>query len=185
MPVIIPQKTPRAELLTTGQGLIAQTNDLAAISNNTAATAAQKVFGGLVALRAGDIVTNLHAYVKTAGGGTGYARMALYSAAGAQLAISGDANTILTTTTGIVTVPLSAPYTVQADGVYYVCLLEDLATTRITMGRLASLDAAAQVAGVGTGAAAGLRSFRRRSFPSPSATWGATGTGSSFWFGVS
>lgn len=86
-------------------------------------------------LLAGDVVTNILVNVATLGSGfSGIgARVGIYSSAAAQLATSGDVSATLGAT-GVKPLPLSAAYTITADGFYYAALIS-IATTVPTLQR--------------------------------------------------
>ena len=171
--------TPRPQLAVTAQGLIAETFERGSIVGGSISTA-QQVRGSMLGLRAGDVVTNLHADLIVAGVGAGYARMALCSLAGVQLGLSGDANAAFTGAAGLLTIQLATPYTALVDVGFYVCTLSNLATTQPSFGR-GSTSVGTDV-GIGSGSARNVFQNSQASFPS-SATFSALTV--TYWFGGS
>lgn len=171
--------TPRPQLALTAQGLIAETCERGNASGSQILTV-QRIQGRILGLRAGDLVTNLHCITSVTGAGAGYARMALFSTASAQLAVSGDANAAFIGAAGLLTIPLATPYTVLADGGFYVCVLTDLATTQPSL-RAGPVFTASGVA-IGSGSMPVVLQSSQASFPAT-----ATFTTSTLapWFGVS
>lgn len=170
---------PRSQLALTAQGLITE-NFSRGSATLTSTLVAQTVRGGIIGLRAGDVVTNLHCHTTTTGVGAGYARMGLYALAGGQLGVSGDANAAFIGTAGLLTIALGTPYTVLADGGFYVCVLADLATTQPTLAR--GNGNVGSGAAIGSGSLAGVSQTAQASLPA-SATFAISSI--SFWFGVS
>lgn len=119
-----PVRIPRTQLALTGRGLIAQVGDN---SSNTQTWTSQKVFGSAVGLQAGDVVSNIVACVSTSAAGTSatLVRFGLATSGGTMLAISGNVNAASAWPLGYVPVPLSASYTVPADGLYYAVAVKD------------------------------------------------------------
>lgn len=82
------------------------------------------VFFSLIGVKPGDVITNLHVAVETAGTGSGctLAMLSLTDRTGARLAVTADsaADRTKTESTGIKTFALTTPYTVTAgtDGLY-------------------------------------------------------------------
>jgi hypothetical protein len=119
---------PRAEVSVTAQGLLVENYPRAIALNSTAFTAG-RVVGGLVGLRAGDVITTLYIMLNTVGVDTTKVRLALYSASGTTLTLvasTADDHVAFNdagnngTTRGVA---LSSPYTVLTTGGYYICIL--------------------------------------------------------------
>ncbi len=97
------------------------------VSNAVPATGT--IFGNGVYLYAGEVITNILVAVATAAAGTAptHIQVALWSSAATPvcLAVSAeDASNARWNSTGWKEVPLSAPYTVLADGLYYPSFLK-------------------------------------------------------------
>lgn len=167
--------------LANAQGLGGETFDRSVILN-TGGLTAQQLEAGLVYLKAGMTVTNLHIITSITGVGTGYGRMGLYDVSGNRLAITGDLNATFTGTAGLLTCPLAAPYPVVADGGYYLCVLTDLSVTQPTVryasgGGFGSLSQA-----IGSGALRYAKQAAQAAFP---ATATLANQSSATWFGWS
>lgn len=177
---------PRSQLALTARGLISEAFPAAAASGAALALTSQRIYGVLLGLRAGDVVTNIVVTVATIATGTTPTGLyvALLSTAGTRLVVSANlkASSIWTTAIGPVEAPLSGPYTVLTDGGYYACVLMDGAfgTQNLQLARalpnnatLRSLSGGPVLSGYQAGQA---------TFPA-TATLGAND--SLLWFGVS
>jgi hypothetical protein len=92
-------------------------------------------YGALIGLRAGDVITNVHAIVSTPGSGTSLFKAGIYSGdAVTRFAVSNDQSTLFNST-GIKTVPLNATWAVPTDGAYMVIIVATAATTLPTLLR--------------------------------------------------
>jgi len=169
----------RLQLAVDGQGLISETYPRSAISAGSILVA-QRIRGSILGLHAGDVVTNILALTTVTGTGAGYARVALYSTAGVLLGTSGDANAAFTGVAGLLTIPLSTPYTILTSDDYYACVLTDLATTQPTIGRRGNIGASDTA--IGAGALFAVLQSAQASFPA-NATFATDGV--THWFGVS
>jgi hypothetical protein len=112
-------------LVLSARGLIAEPYPPVGARDNFAPPN-QLLYGALVGLPAGTVVTNVCFFVSVAGSGTTPTGVfvALYSTAGTLLASSGNLNTSTQLTSlGLAALPLSAPYSVTADGGYYAAVL--------------------------------------------------------------
>lgn len=96
-----------------------------AVCNQFTAPTSQAAYGEAVYLRKGTIVTGvaLRNSVGAAGTAPTTARAAITDAAGKVLARSGNVNAAASWAGGVVKLPLSASYTIPADGLYYVCFV--------------------------------------------------------------
>lgn len=116
----------RFEILLTGNGWIAA-NTLPFAQPQAFAPTAGLVYGGLVGLYAGDVVTNVGAYVNTAGTSTAptLLKMGLYDKTGLSLRLTGDVTSDAQWTgVGFASFNLTSTYTVATTDVYYVVFLQ-------------------------------------------------------------
>lgn len=122
----------RKDLILSAQGLIAETMERA-MTVNTLAPTSGDIYFGLVALRAGDVITN--GWIKATAGGATFTQslMGLYDAAGNRLAVSADFSGALGTA-GLKSVAFITPYTVTVEGAYYIAVMIQ-ATTPPTLIR--------------------------------------------------
>jgi hypothetical protein len=118
------------------QGLKGQNIDRQAAGTGTILVDGTAYFQ-MVTLRKGSVVTNLHCCVTTAGTGTSLSKVGLYDSLGNRLAISADQGTAWNTA-GMQSIAVTSPYTVLADGGYYLAVVAKTATTMPTMARGAS-----------------------------------------------
>lgn len=145
------------------------------VATTTLLLTAQRVQGTLIALAAGDRVGNLYTCVTGTGSGAGFARMALYDSTFAQVGLSADANSLFNAgATGTITVPLSAAYTVQQTGLFYVALLTNLAVTQPTIVR--GNAASAAFGAIGAGVIEFWTQDAQASFPATATPSGANAT---------
>lgn len=114
------ERTPEQILLTT-QGLVAQNMDRQ-VAVSTLIMTGQRAYYMLVPLRKGDIVSNVHLVVTTAGETMSLSKAGLYTRAGALLGASADQGTAWQSM-GLKTAALASPVEVPATGAYYVALL--------------------------------------------------------------
>lgn len=179
MDIIRAKRNGRDDIALTAQGFIAETlprhNILGAYALTT-----QRLEGCLIGLRSGDVVTNVHCVVSTAGTSVTVARIGLYSTAGVLLASCANTTTIATDAASFRSVALSSPYTVTADGGYYVAILAVFTGTAPQLLRGVSQTNALDAAGSGSRGA--VSQTGQADLPDP-ATFGASG--SAVWFGVS
>jgi hypothetical protein len=167
----------RNELRLAGQGLLSEPYPLATASTNSVMTT-QSIYFSKIGLLKGDVVTNVHVPVTTAGTASTSTFVALYDTAGNRLAVSNDLTTALDST-GLKTLALSGAYTVLQDGDYYAAILT-VSGSPATIARNAS---ASQVQGsVGSG----TKGFGFQSGQSTMPTTATIGTGGlTMWIGVS
>lgn len=104
----------------------------------------QRAYYMLAGLLEGDVVTGLAACVTTAGVTVTLAKLGIYSTAGVLLAQTADADTTFEAT-GIKSVPLTAPLTIDADAAYYFACLFVASVTLPTL-----------LSGISTSVGAGL-----------------------------
>lgn len=165
------QKT-REQILSTTRGFI--TESFPGVSNVTTLTLVTgELRGALVGLRAGDVVTNVHFNVTTAGTSVTVGRAGVYSTAGVLLASCANTTTIWTDTAGMRTVALTTPYSVTADGGYFVCFLPVFSGTAPQVSRGASTSN--QAVGVNGGVSGAAFQGSQADLPAP-ATFAASGT---------
>lgn len=178
-----PQKTDRAQIALTARGLIAETFQLPIGPAGTAMTS-QQVVGTIIGLRAGDVITNI--VTNTAAAGTSTAPtnifLGLYSLAGSRLALTADlAASSNWTATGPSQSPLTVPYTVTADGGYYVAFLMNGAFAGTALQLFRGTNSLDPLKGVGAAAAFAVNQTGQATLP-VSATF--TVVNPPFWFGV-
>lgn len=120
-----PVKESRYDILYRAQGTITQTWDRQ-VTRSTATVTSQRVFYQSIALRAGEVITNIHVFIATQAGAssTTTAKVGLYDKAGNRLAVSANL-TSAWESTGMKTHALSSPYTVPADDQYFIAILYD------------------------------------------------------------
>ncbi len=150
------------------------------------APTSQKVYGSMVGLNAGDVVSNVFMALSTAGAGTTPTGiyLGLYTTAGVQLAVSANlAANSGWTGTGIKSFALSSPYTVTTAGGYYLCLLQNGTWGTTSMqpfigGQQTKIVQSA----IGSGPTFCVAQTSQATLPSP-ATF--VGDASNYWFGWS
>lgn len=141
-------KRNKNQLRLAGNGIIAENFPITAVASNTAVTS-QTAYYALVGFNAGDVITNIHVAVGTVpSGGSTNLFVGVYSTAGVRLAVSNDLTTGADTT-GIKTLALSAPYTVTADGAYYLAFLQVNAGTPSALNRGNGTSASMGAVGAG------------------------------------
>lgn len=150
MDIIRASRNERDQIALTAQGIIAETYDRGTNSSNVLLTSGDVVFG-LVGLRAGDVVSNIHCSMSVAGvrGASGAAYVGLYSKTGTRLAQSADATATFTGSTGLLTVTLSAAYTVTANDGYYLAVFSNFVDTQPTLMRGNAAGGVGLVVGTG------------------------------------
>lgn len=119
-----PVPTPRTQIALTERGLIAECDSP---TSNTQVWTSQTVFASSLGLRAGDVVTNIVSCVSTSAIGTSATnvRLGLATSSGTMLAVTGVVNAASSWPLGYVETPLSAPYTITADGLYYAVTVKN------------------------------------------------------------
>lgn len=167
----------RTDILQSGTGVFAETFDRRN-ANAVIGLVTQRMLLGIVPLRAGDVVTNVLSLVTTAGSSLTLVKFGLYSSAAALLASTADVKADFAGT-GEKTAALSSPYTVTANGVYYLAVL-GVGTTPPTLAGF-TLNSGTQEA-VGDGVRLSGQQVSQSDLPS-TATIAATGTLA--WLGVS
>lgn len=124
MPIISSPVAPIAsgDIQLTALGLLAQSGDPDTY-DQVQAPATQNVYGRLLGLRAGMVVTGVALWNSTPAAGTlpTLVRAGIADANGKMLVVSGNASALAIWDGGRVKLPLAAPYTVLATGGYYVC----------------------------------------------------------------
>lgn len=137
----------------TASGALIETGHPTLYASFTAPTS-QTIYGQLMGLRAGDVVTGIALRNSVAAAGTlpTTGRFGIANAAGTILAISGNVNSLAAWAVGVVPGPLAAPYTVLADGGYYACFIVNgtWSVTQPTPARAAGTPG--PLAALGTGA---------------------------------
>jgi len=171
----------RAALMQKAQGYFAETLPRAAAQNATVHVSGT-IYGSLIGLLAGDIVTNVSCAVITLGSGYSGAghRFALYSKTGTLLASTGDVSSTMGST-GTKTIAFTTPYTVTTDDVYYVASIA-IATTPVTLTRGSGNSAATQA--VTGGIATQVNQTGQTDLTNP-ATLAVSGSSFNHWFALS
>jgi hypothetical protein len=85
------------------------------------------LYGTMLGVLNGDVITNVWTYVTTAGAGTTptHIYMGVYSTTGTQLAVSADlASNSGWDSTGVKGFPLGSAYTVPSNEAVYLCLIQ-------------------------------------------------------------
>lgn len=115
-------RNERPRLSLTAQGLVSEPYP-GILAGAATAPATQVVYGVLLGLRAGDVVTGIVIRNTVAAVGTDptTARFGLATSAGVMLAVSGNVNAAASWATGARQHALSAPYTITSEGAYYAC----------------------------------------------------------------
>lgn len=139
--------SPRDAILTRGQGFAGENFSRAQVASSGAMVSGTIYFQG-VALLAGDVITNLHPRIITAGAGITACRVGLYDAAGNRVAQSNDLG-VSWQTGGLKTNALSAPYTVPTTGMYYVALFCTFTTTAPAPARAGAVTGVFEAIGAG------------------------------------
>jgi len=99
----------------------------AAVASSNAVLAGGVAYAMAVGLRAGDVLTNMFTNVITAGAGTAptLIRQGVCDSAGVMLAVTAQSQASAQwTATGTSTIALTAPLTIAADGLYFLCIIE-------------------------------------------------------------
>lgn len=129
-------------------GLISENYSYEMVSSGNAPTAGS-IYGFLLGLLAGDLVTNIVVPVVTAGAGTAptLIRLGLADPSGVVRAVTADlhASSLWTTANTLVACPLSSPLTVSTTGGWRVLLLQvgSWGTTALALGRTTAFSAGA------------------------------------------
>lgn len=127
----VTNQTRRPLLKLAAQNLKGESFPLELVTSSAAA--AGTVYTSSVGLGQGDVVTALHFYTLSAPAGLTLARAALLDSANKVLALSGDVKASVTAL-GEVVAPLTAPYTVLADGLFRLAFLQ-VGTTAAALAR--------------------------------------------------
>lgn len=114
----------RNQIETTAAGVISAPFH-ATVASTATAPATQVVYGVLIGLRAGDVVTGLLMRNQVAAAGTlpTTARAGLADSTGKILALSGNVNALASWAAGPNAWAFTAPYTVPSDGGYFACFV--------------------------------------------------------------
>ncbi len=171
----------RNQLRINGSGMITENYPVSA-SVNVSLMISQTIYFQLVGLTKGDIITNINVTVTAQGTTTTSTFVALYDSTGVRLAVSNDLTTALDTT-GLKSLALTAPYTVLADGAYYLAILTVNGTPAncATLARASSNSIA--TGAVGAGVRVSGTQTGQTTMPAP-ATVGV-GTVLAFWMAAS
>lgn len=165
------------EILARAEGLLGQNYDRQVIRALVAPTDGT-VYFMLAPFRMGEIVTNLHLHIGVGGGTVTLSKMGLYKTDGTRVALSADQGTGWQSAT-TKTAALTAPYTIPADGGYFIAFVAKASVSMPTLGSVAG----SAVTAVGSGAIPFLTQAGQTDLPSPAvfANVGSTG----FWVGWS
>ncbi len=185
MPNVYYAPTPiaREQIDVTARGMISETYDFSVTSGGTIpaiGTASASIFSGLLGLRAGDVVTNLHNNVTVVGTSLTFAKLGLFTAGGTFLGATASVSASYNVGTGIKTIPLTTPYRITADGGYYVGYL---AYGSGATGATLSRSAVTTPFVIGSGARSFALTSADKTDISADVSWGA-GT-AAYWFAVS
>jgi hypothetical protein len=114
----------RAQILQSAYGVLTD-NGLPYFFSTQTALTSQTVFVELLGLRAGDQVVGIKMRNGVAASGTGptTVRAGIADSSRVILALSGNVNAAATWPVGVVSLPLTAPYTILADGGYFACVV--------------------------------------------------------------
>lgn len=185
MPII--SKSPivlsRDEGLTRSEGFISQ-NWWRGYGAASLTPTAQDVRGNLLALRKGDVITNLHYFVNTIGATPGnltHGQLALFDSTGTRVGITAD-NATPFTTNSIKTIAMTATYTVKNDGVFYVANWFDQSAANGIGSTLRGFQPSIAFTPVGSGLPLGVLMTGQASMPSTLTLTAALQIG---WAGVS
>lgn len=111
----------RDQLRLNAEGILAES-----LNPNTSVAAQAystgNVYGQLVGLRAGDVVSGIAVAVAVPATGTAptVVRVGIANSAGTMLAVSANVNATAFTAVGVQSVALTAPYTILASGAYFL-----------------------------------------------------------------
>ncbi|MDE2472868.1 MAG: hypothetical protein KGL35_30155, partial [Bradyrhizobium sp.] len=119
-------RPPRRQLAITAAGLLDE-NFSPVICNGDSALSTQVVYGQLLGLYAGDIVTGVLLRNSLAASGTlpTTVRAGIADSTGKILALSGNLNATVTFPLGACPLAFSATYQVINDGGYYACVVKN------------------------------------------------------------
>ncbi len=115
----------RDQLARTASGVISENFHPSATAQVSLAPVSQTVYGILLGLRGGDVVTGVLLRNGVAAAGTlpTLARFGIENSTGQVLALSGDESALAQWPVGANPHPFTAPYTVLADGGYFACFV--------------------------------------------------------------
>lgn len=183
-----PISPARRQIQLAARGLIAETYDLEASIGNGTTIGTQAIYGSLVGLAAGDVITNIVACVPVAGAGTvpTLIKLAIVSTAGVVLAATANiAASAGWTSVGLPQFALTTPYTIPSNGGYYIAFLQNgaFATTPLQLMRVGSNNIAT-VSAIGSGVAAYVAGGTGKTDITGTLTLTNPGGGTSLWFGV-
>jgi hypothetical protein len=140
----------RLQLARTAAGVISETWD-PRTGTNAGAPASQALYGQILGLRAGDVSTGVVLRNTQAAAGTSptTARFGLADSTGKILVLSGNVNTAAEWPLAAVKFAFTAPYTVLADGGYFLCFVVNgtWGTTQPSPLRASSAAAVAGISG--------------------------------------
>lgn len=123
MTVNNPQLLPaRDDLAFQGRGIVSESTPFNCLTASAFTTPTQQLTGSLVGLRAGDTVTGIIFDASIAALTITLAQVALYSGAGVLLGNSADFSGTIGSS-GLKTIPLTAPVAIPTSGGYYLCIL--------------------------------------------------------------
>jgi hypothetical protein len=172
----------RQNLMIRKLGYYSESFPLGAAANLTTIQTSGTVNFSPVGLLKGDVVTNIWVRVTTlASGFSGIgAKVGLYTTAGVLLASSADVQASLGST-GTKLLPLTTPYTITSDDVYYLAIIT-IASTPPVMVRGVLGSTVALLAGTGTASYCG-HDVSETDLPATAAILYTSGT--NYWMAVS
>jgi hypothetical protein len=135
-------------------GIAGQTYDMMGTGGTGTTPVSQVIYGALVGLIAGDVVTNILMFCTVAAGGTNPTGVysAICSNTTTRVAVSNNLNTTAFKTVSVYgALPLSSPYTVPTTGAYYLCVLVNgtWGTTQPTLTKSGVANTPISIAGTG------------------------------------
>lgn len=110
--------------------------------NSTYSVASGTTVGGLVGFRAGDVITSVIVQPQANAATSTLVKVGVYDTSGNRLAVSADSDALDASAPKMVSIALTATYTVTADTALYLVLLQVASTPAVLYraGNLATLD---------------------------------------------
>ncbi len=186
MPTIRQGVAPNArdQIFRTQKGLIAESYPFSANASTnipTTGAASGTLVASMVGLRTGDVVTNIVVFCDTVGTNVTFAKLGLLNSSGTFLAATASVSaTFNSGGSAFKVVPLTAPYTITADGGYYACFLQ-FGTIGATIARGNALGGA----GVAIGSNPRAYALLTSQTDIAAGTYALADSGVAIWMGVS
>lgn len=146
--------TALQDIAVTGHGLVSWVGNpnwtRSTLVSPTVGSASGTVAATILPLRRGQTVTNLVTCVATVGTNVSFAKLALLNSTGGFIAATASASASFNVGTGYKVIPLTAAYSVTADGLYNIAFLQygAGATGAALLTGVASAPAASSLGGV-------------------------------------